>query len=120
MDDIQTVPNPADPTTPSVVPVAATPVPPVTFAGFPKMRFHPVLGRSVAVDPNELAALDYQAGWRDTPEEADQNRTATEAQEVAFRNMMAKMAEHEAAGHVVVRNSVQADESLRRGNAEPL
>lgn len=123
MSDEPMLVNPAEPAAPTVAPpepdnrslVSGT-----TFSGFPKIKYHPVHGRVMVNDPNEEASLSPPTDYFDTPEEADMHRTATEAMTTHAANESAKLAAHADAGHQVVRNSVQADESLRRGNAEPL
>ena len=56
----------------------------------------------------------------DDPELADAARTWTEAEAARHYNMRRKLDVLQDAGHPVVRNSVQADEALRRGQTEPL
>lgn len=117
------VANPAEPAAPTVVQPAEgnrSLVGSVAMAGFPKTKYHPVHGRVVVNDPNEEASLSPPTDYFDTPEEADMHRTATEAWTTHAANMRAKLNVHDEAGHEIVRNSVQADESIRSGGAEPL
>jgi hypothetical protein len=87
------------------------------FRGYPKKKWHPVHGAKEARDPNEEAEL-FDRNWFDTPEAADAARTQREADIVVHKNQRVHVDEHEERG--VVRNSVQAQESLDAGNLEPL
>ena len=126
-------PAPASIEDPSRGPVAA----PTSFAGFPQRKYHPVKGAMTANDPNEAASLfQPEHNWFDTAAEADAHRTDAEAQQVVHYNRRVK-----ADGHLflaanpdaspetnpavtgeagIVRNSVQATESLKSGYGEPL
>jgi hypothetical protein len=94
-----------------------------TFAGFPKTKYHPVLGAKSAKDPNESASLfQPEHDWFDTPGEADMHRTHREAELVIHHNTREKLngiaeGQDKAAP---VRLSVQAQESMDSGNAEPV
>ena len=116
--------NPAEPAAPTMAPAKPDNSSLVTkgtaLAGYPKVKYHPVHGRVPVADPNEEASLSPPTDYFDTPEEADMHRTATEAWTTHAANINAKLEAHADAGHQVVRNSVQADESLRKGNPEPL
>lgn len=94
-----------------------------TFAGFPKTKYHPVLGAKTANDPNESAGLfQPEHDWFDTPGEADMHRTEREAQLVIHHNTRAKLdgiAEHQD-DNAPVRLSVQAQESMDAGKIEPV
>lgn len=116
--------NPAEPLAPTTIPAAADPAPflsgAVSHPGFPKTVYHPVHGGITLTDPNQEAQLIDRRSWFDLPELADAARTWTEAHIAGANNTRAKLAAHDEAGHALVRNSVQADESVRAGNAEPL
>lgn len=117
------VANPAEPAAPTVAPPApdnSSLVGKAPLSGFPKTKYHPVHGRVMVKDPNEEASLSPPTDYFDTPEEADMHRTATEAWTTHAHNLRSKLGAHDEAGHQVVRNSVQADESLREGGVEPL
>ena len=94
-----------------------------SFAGFPKTKYHPVLGAKAANDPNEAASLfQPEHDWFDTPGEADMHRTDREAQLVIHHNTRAKLdgiAEKQDE-NAPVRLSVQAQESMDAGNIEPV
>jgi hypothetical protein len=87
---------------------------------YPKIRYHPVHGGITVKDAAEEGALQPKTDWFDSPELADAARTYTEAEIVRTNNQMAKLKALEEAGHPIVRDSVQADESIRRGYPEPL
>lgn len=121
----QRVQNPAQPLAETEVPekrpeakafLRGGPVP----TAYPKLKFHPVHGGVEVKDANEEGGLYPPTDWFDSPELADLARTETEAQAVLFQNMMAKAKVLEDRGLPVVRNSVQADEATRAGQAEPL
>ena len=118
------LPNPAQPLAPTQVPEAASAKSFLNTAqapaGFPTMRYHPVHGGIPIADPNELASLQPASDWFDSPEKADAARTYTEATVAHAHNMRSKLGVLDDAGHPIVRNSVQADEAIRRGAAEPL
>ena len=117
------LPNPAEPAAPTVEPPEPdnrSLVGKAPLSGFPKTKYHPVHGRVVVNDPNEEASLSPPTDYFDTPGEADMHRTATEAWTTHANNINSKLRMHDEAGHQVVRNSVQADEALRQGAAEPL
>ncbi len=102
------------------------------FAGYPVTKYHPVYGRKDANDPNEAATLFQPPhNWFDTAGAADMARTDREAQQVIQNNLAVKVAaktaivngdeppkEEDRAG--IVRNSVQAQESVDAGKVEPL
>lgn len=94
-----------------------------SFAGYPATKYHPVLGAKTAKDPNEAASLfQPEHDWFNTAAEADMHRTEREALLVMHHNQRAKLdgiAEYQD-GNAPVRNSVQAQESLDQGGAEPL
>lgn len=107
------------------------------YPGYPKTKYHPVYGARTAKDPNDeaVAFTGPPHNWFDTAGEADTHRTDREAQMVVHNNQRVKVdaafgraenAEHEtdpavAAGDAgVVRNSVQATESVKAGKVEPL
>lgn len=105
---------------------------PKNLAGFPKTKYHPVLGAITVKDPNEVAALLPAHDYFDTAEEADMHRTSREADQVIAHNTAIKVAAKLQGKPVdlqdpvnvgaggVVRNSVAATESLKSGGAEPL
>lgn len=119
-----TLANPAQPLAPTKVPEptkADSFVHKVeAFLGYPKMKYHPVHGGIQLNNPNEEASLLPATDWKDTPELADAARTWTEAHVAGANNTRAKLDALDEAGHPVVRNSVQADESIRAGTPEPL
>ncbi len=88
--------------------------------GYPKLLFHPVHGGIEIADPGEESRLLLRREWFDSPELADAARTHTEAEIVRFNNQLAKMGELAEKGLPMVRNSVQADEGIRRNYPEPL
>ncbi len=88
--------------------------------GYPKLLFHPVHGGIEIADPGEESRLRPRREWFDSPELADAARTHTEAEIVRFNNQLAKMGELAEKGLPMVRNSVQADEGIRRNYPEPL
>jgi hypothetical protein len=102
---------------------------PATFVGFPQTKYHPVYGKREVVDPNEAATVFTPPhDWFDTPGEADMHRTEREAQQVIHYNQTVKVEdkvarvkgeEPEADRQGIVRNSVQAQESLDAGT-EPV
>jgi hypothetical protein len=102
---------PADPTRPPGEP-------PRRYAGYPKTKWHPVHGAKTVNDPNEEHET-FDRNWFDTPAAADAARTDREAGLVVHRNMRVKLNAHEN-DKGVVRNSVQAQESLDRTGFEPL
>ena len=125
-------PPPADK---PVEPSSVAPSPAATFVGFPKRRYHPVFGSREAKDPNESATIFQPShDWFDTPEEADMHRTDREAGEAVHYNQRLKVdarvaqatgkqvppVRGEGAPQGIVRNSVAAQESLNKGNPEPL
>ena len=118
--------NPAEPLAPTVV--NAKPMEErnrslvgKAMSGYPKWKYHEIHGGVMVNDPSEEAGLmGPPTDWADTPEEIDMRRTATAAWETHHANIQAKLNKHADAGREVVRNSVTADESVRRGNAEPL
>lgn len=103
-----------------------------SFAGYPKIKYHPVKGAVTIEDPNEEAALSPPHDYFDTAGEADAHRTEREAQQVIHHNTSVKVAAKLDGKSVdlndpmangtggVVRNSVQATESLNATGAEPL
>ena len=96
-----------------------------TLPGYPKVRFHPVHGRREFKDPYECAEFgqeDDKGDWRfKTAAEADSARTGAEAELTHLHNLRSKLAEIADTDQGVVRNSVQAQESIDQGNAgEPL
>lgn len=120
------LPNPAEPYAPVRIPdrqdassfvKAKGPGAP---SGYPKMKYHPVHGGIEVKDGEEEGALQPKTDWFDTAELADAARTWTEAEIVRQHNLRQKLETLDEAGHPIVRNSVQADESLRRGKPEPL
>jgi hypothetical protein len=88
--------------------------------GFPKVKYHPVHGGITVKDPGEEAALMPPTDWFDSAELADLARTHTEAEAARVHNQMVKLEELKEKDLPVVRNSVQADEAIRRGLTEPL
>jgi hypothetical protein len=104
-----------------------------SFVGFPQTKYHPVYGARVVNDPNEAASLPGPAhNWFNTPGEADMHRTDREAQQVIHHNRSVKIGDKLAFvngeepptqvnqdRNAIVRNSVQAQESLDRGT-EPV
>lgn len=116
--------NPSQPLAPTVIAppadvtkfLAETP----GMSGYPKKKYHPVHGEVEVADPGQEASLRTPRDWFDTPEQADAARTATEAWMVHANNLRAKLKVHDDSGHNVVRNSVQADQSIRSGQPEPL
>ena len=105
------------------------------FVGFPTTKYHPVLGKQEAHDPNEAAALFQPPhNWFETAGQADMARTDREAQQVIVNNLRIKIDSKNAvinggepiplvgdgAPKGIVRNSVQAQESVDAGKAEPL
>jgi hypothetical protein len=88
--------------------------------GYPKLLYHPVHGGIEIADPGEESRLRPRREWFDSPELADAARTHTEAEIVRFNNQLAKMGELAEKGLPMVRNSVQADEGIRRNYPEPL
>ena len=119
-----TLSNPAEPLAPTKLAERAKAeafiTPNVAPAGYPKMMYHPVHGGIEVADPNAMAGLLPSTDWFDSPEKADAARTWTEAHMASAHNTREKLAAHDDAGHAIVRNSVQADEAIRRGLAEPL
>lgn len=91
-----------------------------TPIGYPKIRYHPVHGGVTVKDAAEEGALQPKTDWFDTPELADAARTWTEAVVAWTNNQNRKLEVLKEAGHPIVRDSVQADESIRRGYPEPL
>jgi hypothetical protein len=94
-----------------------------SFAGFPKTKYHPVLGAKAANDPNEAASLfQPEHDWFDTAGEADMHRTEREAQLVIHHNTRAKLdgLSEMQDGNAPVRLSVQAQESMDAGKVEPV
>jgi hypothetical protein len=89
-------------------------------SGYPKMKYHPVHGGVEVTEPGQESALYPKTDWFDSPELADAARTHTEAEIVRIKNQLAKLETLDKLGLPVVRNSVQADESIRRSQAEPL
>ncbi len=83
------------------------------------VRFHPVHGQVTFADANEYAANGGDDGdFRfKTGGEADAARTFAEAAIVVQQNLNAKLDAHQAKG--IVRNSVQAQQSLDGGASEP-
>ena len=119
----QELSNPAQPLAPTVVPEPASSaafITPGVTAGYPKTKFHPVHGAVELKDANEEAGLMSPTDWFNTPEEADAARTWTEANIAGAHNTRAKMQALDEAGRPIVRNSVQADMSIRSGKTEPL
>lgn len=116
--------NPAEPLAPTKIAERAKPEafiqPMENFPGYPKRKFHPVHGGIEVKNPHEEAGLLPATDWFDSPELADAARTWTEAHVAGAHNTREKLAVHDDAGQAVVRNSVQADEAVRRGAAEPL
>jgi hypothetical protein len=117
--------NPAEPLAETVVPerhqAEGSPfIRKGASAGFPKPKWHPVHGKIELRSADEEAGLVNPSDWFDSPERADAARTWTEAHTVMHANYAAKAMAHEEAGHPVVRNSVAADEAVRRGSPEPL
>lgn len=104
------------------------------FVGYPLAKYHPVYGRREAKDPNEAAQIFQPPhNWFETPANADAARTEREAQQVIHHNLNMKVADKLARVNdeqppqeadpdrkAIVRNSVQAQESLDSGHAEPL
>lgn len=105
------------------------------FSGFPLTKYHPVFGAKTVNDPNEAATVFQPPhNWFDTAGAADMARTDREAQEVIHHNLSEKVAANVAinngedpapltgdeAPKGIVRNSVQAQESIDKGNAEPI
>lgn len=119
-----TIANPAEPLAPTTIPEPARPQSFIqqveNFAGYPKRKYHPVHGGIDLQNPNEEAGLLPASDWFDTPEQADAARTWTEAHVASAHNTRAKLGVHDDAGQAIVRNSVQADEAIKRGQAEPL
>jgi hypothetical protein len=123
---------------------------PNTFQGqqlpkFPSVWYHPVYGAREIASYDDYLELDQD--WRQTAAEADKDRTETEARVVMNHNEQVKRAmvlqaaeergktQQGRPGHTefafsrkpdvegadaIARNSVQAQESLDKGNAEPL
>lgn len=116
--------NPSQPLAPTVVPPPADVSKFLSQApgasGYPKRLYHPVHGEVEVKDPNEEASLQTRRDWFDTPEQADAARTATEAWIVQQNNLRSKLKVHDDSGHSIVRNSNQADQSIRSGQPEPL
>jgi hypothetical protein len=116
--------NPSQPLAPTIVPppadVSKFLAEGQAASGFPKKLYHPVHGEIEVKDPNEEAKLQTRRDWFDTPELADAARTATEAWMAHQNNLQAKLRGHQEAGQAVVRNSNQADQSIRSGQPEPL
>jgi hypothetical protein len=118
-----TILNPAQPYAATVIPDAPTAESflrnrPASMPGYPKMKWHPVHGGVTVDNPTDEATLG--SDWRNSPEEADASRTATEAWIAQAHNTRAKIQELDEQGHPIVRNSAQADEAIRAGKAEPL
>jgi hypothetical protein len=105
------------------------------FAGYPQTKYHPVYGAKSVNDPNEGAQTFQPAyNWFDSAAEADAHRTDREAQEVISYNQRAKVdtlvavnnggepipTTGENAPEGIVRNSVQAQESIDAGKIEPI
>jgi hypothetical protein len=103
------------------------------FAGYPITKFHPVYGSRSVNDPNEAAQVFQPPhNWFETAGAADAARTDREAQQVVFHNLQTKVAQKHAQlngeedptanqdRQTIVRNSVQATESLNAGRSEPL
>ena len=102
------------------------------FAGYPVTKYHPVFGRKDANDPNDAATFFTPPhNWFDTAGEADMHRTDREAQQVILHNLNTKVADKVALVNGedlpskadrggIVRNSVQAQESVDAGKVEPL
>ena len=93
---------------------------PATPPGYPKIKYHPVHGGVTVNDAGEEAGLLPKTDWFDSAELADAARTWTEAEAVRVHNQQAKLKELLDKGLPVIRNSVQADEAIRRSQAEPL
>ena len=106
-----------------------------SFAGYPLTKYHPVFGAKTVNDPNEGATVFQPPhNWFDTAGAADMARTDREAQEVIHYNQRLKVDANVAlnnggdavpltgddAPEGIVRNSVQAQESIDKGNAEPI
>lgn len=94
-----------------------------SVSGFPKTKYHPVLGAKAAKDPNEAASLfQPEHDWFDTAGEADMHRTDREAQLVLHHNTRAKLDGIAAMQdkNAPVRLSVQAQESMDAGKIEPV
>jgi hypothetical protein len=101
------------------------------FAGYPVTKYHPVFGARTVNDPNEAhQTFNPPHNWFSTAGQADAARTDREAQQVVFHNLQTKvdlkhaqLNEEEPPNkdrQTIVRNSVQAQESLDAGKAEPL
>lgn len=121
------VPNPAEPYAVTEIPERADASSFLRAAGdrpqptdYPKVKYHPVHGGVIVKSAEEEGGLVPKTDWFDSPELADAARTWTEAEAARHYNMRRKLDVLEDAGHPVVRNSVQADEALRRGQTEPL
>jgi hypothetical protein len=118
------VANPAQPYAETVVPERADASSFIRQGGqpqgYPKLKFHPVHGGVMVKDPGEEAGLMPPTDWFDSAELADLARTHTEAEAARTYNQMTKLKELEEKKHPVVRNSVQADEAIRRAQTEPL
>ena len=94
-----------------------------SFAGYPLTKYNPVLGARTAKDPNEAASLfQPEHDWWPTAGEADMHRTDREAGMVVHQNMRDKISGLAEAqdGATPVRLSVQAQESMDAGAAEPV
>jgi hypothetical protein len=92
-----------------------------SFPGYPLTKYNPVLGARTANDPNEAATLfQPEHDWWPTAAEADMHRTDREAGIAIHHNMRTKLGHFDEAEQAPVRNSVQAQESLDTGGAEPL
>ena len=121
------VANPAHPEAPTEVPPDYPNAADVFGEGapgaptaYPKVKFHPIYGGVRVSDASEEGLLQPPYAWFDSAELADMARTYTEAEQVRTHNQLRKLKELEDAGLPVVSSSVQAEEAVRRGMAEPL
>ena len=117
------LPNPAEPYATTPVPERAsasvfTEGAPAGPSGYPKVKYHPVHGGVNVNTPEEEGGLQPKTDWFDSAELADMARTYTEAEVARVNNQLEKLRTLE--GKPIVRNSVQADEAIRRGQTEPL
>jgi hypothetical protein len=101
----------------------------VKMPTFPATWYHPIYGAREIRDYAEWSRLDDD--WRETAGIADMDRTETEARVVANHNDQVKREQilqgarragirEDRVNDAIVRNSVQADEALKEGKAQPL
>jgi hypothetical protein len=118
-------------------------MPPLNLPTFPSTWYHPVFGAKTVESLDDYQKLGPD--WRDHPGKADMDRTETEAGIVIAHNLAVKQAmalkaaqagdPPDGGAHtefafsrdsgndddkVIVRNSVQAQQSLDEGKTEPL